>query len=145
MLGDEIKAMFPESAAMRTGTKGSFENDFDWNFLGTEAVENRAKVISFLSGRTGMTPEEMRKLLAADFFTDPRRMFLYERLPAGMRDRVARAKRRSRRQLIWNGELSAAVSKGDKALEQRIRGQMQRLGVPEAKGGVKMLSPRTSG
>ena len=141
ILGEEIRKLLPEEEALRTGTKGSFENDFDWNFLGTNAVENRAKVVSFLSGRTGMTPDQMPKLLAADFFTDPRRMLMYEQLPAGIRDRVARRQADLERQLIWNGELTEAISRGDQALQARIRGQMQRLGVPEARGGVKLMSP----
>ena len=141
VLGGEIRNLLPEEKVLRTGTKGSFENDFDWNFLGADAVENRATVISFLAGRTGMTPEEMRKLLAADFFTDPRRMLLYEQLPAGISNQVAKRQAEIERQLIWNGQLTEAVAKGDKTLESQIRGRMQRLGVPEVKGGVKLMSP----
>jgi hypothetical protein len=141
VLGNEIRQLLPEGDAVRTGTKGSFENDFDWNFMGSNAVENRAKVISYLCGRTGMSPEQLGRLLYADFFTDPRRLFLYERMPPAFRDRIAKRQAELERQLIWNGELSAAIGSGDKALEASVRARMRRLGVPEAKGGVKLLSP----
>lgn len=141
VLGGEIQKLLPEGDAIRTGTKGSFENDFDWNFIGSDAVDNRAKVISYLCGRTGMTPPEMQRLLYADFFTDPRRMFLYERMPPEFRDRIAKRQAGVERQLIWHSELTAARNSGDKALEASVRGRMQRLGVPEVPGGVKLMSP----
>ncbi len=141
VLGAEIRGLMTEEQAIRTGTVGSFENDFDWNFLGAEAAENRAKVVSYLAGRTGMSPDQMRKLLAADFFTDPRRMFLYETLPAQMRDRVAARQAAVESQLIWNGRLTEARAAGDKVAEQQVMAQMRQLGVPEAAGGVKLLSP----
>jgi hypothetical protein len=141
VLGVEIRGLMTEEQAVRTGTIGAFENDFDWNFLGANAVENRAKVVSYLSGRTGMSPEQMRKLLAADFFADPRRMTLYESLPAAMRDRVAARQASLESQLIWNTQLTEAKAAGDTAAEQQIRAQMKELGVPEATGGVKAMSP----
>jgi hypothetical protein len=141
MLADEIRGLVSESEAIRTGTIGSFDNDFDWNFLGSNATANRAKVVSFLSGRTGMSVEQMHSLLYADFFTDPRRMFLYEKLPQTLRTKVARRQAGVERQLIWNNELSQAVASGNKELEASVRARMERLGVPEVKGGVKLLSP----
>ena len=141
VLGGEIQKLLPEGDVLRTGTKGSFENDFDWNFMGSNAVQNRARVVSYLSGRTGMTPPEMQRLLYADFFTDPRRMFLYERMPATFRDRIAKRQAEVERQLIWNSELTAAVASGNKTVQASVRARMGRLGVPEVPGGVKLMSP----
>jgi hypothetical protein len=141
ILGGEIRQLVSEAEAVRTGTKGSFENDFDWNFLGVDAVENRAKVVSYLSARTGMTLDEMKKLLYADFFTDPSRMFLYEALPPAMRNRIAERQAQLEEQLVLNSGLTEARESGDQALANAIQTKMAGLGVPEVPGGVRLLSP----
>jgi hypothetical protein len=85
-LGREIKQLFP--AAERTGSVGEFANDFDWNILGPQAAKLRDEAVSYLIGRTGLSASDLERKLGASFFTDPRRLVLYEQLPQAAAERV---------------------------------------------------------
>jgi hypothetical protein len=118
-------------AVKRTGSQGKFTNDFDISLLGPEASKNRAAVRSFVAGRVGTTPDRLGELLLADFFTDPRRLHLYDQLDDALRAEMGARAEKVAESTIMNKALHDAEWAGNKDLAAQIRSQMKELGVEE--------------
>ena len=119
------------AAVKRTGTQGKFTNDFDVSLLGSSASKNRNALRSFVAGRVGTTPDRLGELLLADFFTDPRRLHLYDALDPALRQEIGTRAEKVAESTIMNKTLSDAEQAGNKALAEQIRNQMKELGIPE--------------
>lgn len=118
-------------AVKRTGSQGKFTNDFDVSLLGPHASQNRNAVRSFMAGRVGTTPDRLGQTLLADFFTDPRRLHLYDQLDEALRAEVGARAEKVAESTIMNKTLYDAEQAGNKELAAQIRKQMEQLGVPE--------------
>lgn len=134
----------------RTGTATRFSNDIDMSFLGANAAEVRNGAAAYLARRLGVanSPREFDMMMMAGLFTDPRRMHMYDTLPAAIRDAMAGRQAAKERGLIWNRRLWEALQEGDEGLAQTVRDQMRTVGVPEfryrplSSGDVTRLSRR---
>jgi hypothetical protein len=118
-------------AVKRTGSQGKFTNDFDVSLLGPDASKNRAAVRSFVAGRVGTSPDRLGELLLADFFTDPRRLHLYDELEPALRAEMASRAEKVAESTIMAKTLHDAEQAGNKALADRIRAQMKELNIEE--------------
>ena len=119
------------AAVKRTGSQGKFTNDFDISLLGPHASANRNAVRSFVAGRVGTTPDRLGQLLLADFFTDPRRLHLYDQLDPALRAEVGARAEKVAESTIMNKTLHDAEWAGNKELAAQIRAQMEQLGIPQ--------------
>ncbi len=119
-------------AVKRTGSQGAFTNDFDVSLLGPHASKNRSAVRSFMAGRAGTTPDRLGELLLADFFTDPRRLHLYDQLDPALRAEVSARAEKVAEATILNKTLHDAQQAGNDQLVRAIEQQMEQLGVPKA-------------
>jgi hypothetical protein len=118
-------------AVKRTGSQGKFTNDFDVSLLGPHASKNRAALRSFVAGRVGTSPDRLGELLLADFFTDPRRLHLYDQLDPALRAEVGARAEKVAESTIMAKTLHDAEQAGNKELAERIRAQMKELGIEE--------------
>ena len=118
----------------RTGSQGRFSNDLDFSLLGPNASVNRDRARSFLAGRTGLSPEELDRMLACTAFTDPRRLHLYDYLSPTLREQMANEAAAFERNLIWNRRLHDArhATPPNEALATQIRNQMRELNIAES-------------
>jgi hypothetical protein len=119
------------AAVRRTGSQGRFTNDFDVSLLGPHASRNRDKLRSFVAGRIGTSPGELGHLLLADFFTDPRRLHLYDQLDPALRAEVGARAEKVAEATIMSRTLHDAEQAGNTELAETIRAQMKELGVEE--------------
>jgi len=119
------------AAVKRTGSQGKVTNDFDVSLLGPHASKNRASVRSFMAGRVGTTPDRLGLLLYADFFTDPRRLHLYDRLDPALRAEVGARAEKVAEATIMARTLDDAEKAGNKELAAQIRAQMKELHIAE--------------
>ncbi|MBX3031368.1 MAG: hypothetical protein KF809_14565 [Chloroflexi bacterium] len=119
------------AAVQRTGSKGKFTNDFDISLMGKNASKNRSAVRSFMAGRVGTTPDRLGELLLADFFTDPRRLHLYDTLSPALREELGTRAEKVAQATIMARTLHDAEAAGNKELAARIRAQMKDLGIQE--------------
>ncbi len=119
------------AAVQRTGSKGKFTNDFDISLMGKDASKNRSAVRSFMAGRVGTTPDRLGELLLADFFTDPRRLHLYDKLSPVLREELGNRAESVAQATIMSRTLHDAEAAGNKELAAQIRAQMKELGVQE--------------
>lgn len=114
----------------RTGTPG-FTSDLDITLLGENAAANRNKARSYLAGRAGVSPDDLKYLLHCDMFTDPRLMHLYDVLPDAIRKQLSEERALFEQELVWNRRLYEAKEMGDPYLVMTIRKQMKEAGVVE--------------
>jgi hypothetical protein len=119
------------AAVKRTGSQGKFTNDFDISLLGPHASKNRASLRSFVAGRVGTTPDRLGELLLSDFFTDPRRLHLYDQLDPVLRAEVGARAEKVAEATIMARTLDDAEKAGNKELAAQIRAQMKTLGIEE--------------
>jgi hypothetical protein len=119
------------AAVQRTGSKGKFTNDFDISLMGKNASKNRSAVRSFMAGRVGTTPDRLGELLLADFFTDPRRLHLYDKLSPALREEIGTRAEKVAESTIMARTLHDAEEAGNKELAAQIRAQMKDQGVQE--------------
>lgn len=120
-----------QAAVKRTGTQGKFTNDFDISLLGPNASKNRNAVRSFMAGRVGTSPDRLGEMLLSDFFTDPRRLHLYDQLDPVLRAEVGTRAEKVAESTIMAKTLHDAEAAGNKELAEQIRTQMKELGVAE--------------
>lgn len=120
-----------KAAVKRTGSQGKFTNDFDVSLLGPNASKNRNAVRSFMAGRVGTSPDRLGEMLLADFFTDPRRLHLYDQLDPALRAEVGTRAEKVAESTIMAKTLHDAEEAGNKELAAQIRDQMKALGVEE--------------
>jgi hypothetical protein len=120
-----------KAAVKRTGSQGSFTNDFDVSLLGPNASKNRNAVRGFVAGRAGTTPDRLGEMLLSDFFTDPRRLHLYDQLDPVLRAEVGTRAEKVAESTIMAKTLHDAEAAGNKELATQIRTQMKELGVAE--------------
>ncbi|MCY7419857.1 MAG: hypothetical protein LH650_15460, partial [Chloroflexi bacterium] len=109
------------AAVKRTGGQGDFMNDFDISLLGPHASKNRASLRSFVAGRAGTTPDRLGELLLSDFFTDPRRLHLYDQLDPVLRAEVGQRAEKVAEATIMAKTLDDAEKAGNKELAEQIR------------------------
>ncbi len=117
------------AAVKRTGSKGQFTNDFDVSLLGPHAAENRNALRSFVAGRLRTTPDRLRFLVLADFFTDPRRLHLYDQLDAALRSTIASRAEKVAEGTIFARMLHDAEKAGNKDLVKALSSMMESLKV----------------
>jgi hypothetical protein len=120
-----------KAAVKRTGSQGKFTNDFDVSLLGPHASRNRDKLRSFVAGRVGTSPDQLGHLLLADFFTDPRRLHLYDQLEPALRAEVGTRSAKVAEATIMARTLHDAEQAGNTELAAAIRAQMKELGIQE--------------
>jgi len=120
-----------EAAVKRTGSMGNFTNDFDVSLLGANSSANRAALRSFVAARAGVAEDQLGTLLLADFFTDPRRLHLYDLLGPELRQEVARRSEKMAEANIFAKTLHDAEQAGNQELVAELRAQMKSLGVEE--------------
>jgi hypothetical protein len=119
------------AAVKRTGSLGKFTNDFDISLLGPKSSANRDAVRAFMAARAGVAEDQLGTLLLADFFTDPRRLHLYDLLKPELRAEIAKRAERTAEANIFAKTLSDAEKAGNKELAAQLREQMKALGVEE--------------
>ncbi len=120
-----------KAAVKRTGSQGAFTNDFDVSLLGSHASANRQAVRSFAAGRFGTAVDRLNELLLADFFTDPRRLHMYDQLDPLLRAEVGQRAEKVAEATIFAKTLHDAEEAGNKELAAQIREQMKTLEIPE--------------
>jgi hypothetical protein len=120
-----------KAAVKRTGSTGEFTNDFDVSLLGPHASENRNAVRSFVAGRLGTTPDRLKFLVLADFFTDPRRLHLYDQLDPILRARIASRAEKVAEGTIFARMLHDADKAGNVELAKALRKMMADVKVEE--------------
>ena len=113
----------------RTGTVKNFTNDIDMSFTGATATATKDAASKYLAARLGT--DNFERMMMAGLFTDPRRMHLYDVLPAALREKVAAVTASHQEGLIWNRRLYDATHAGNTQLAETIRSQMRELGVAE--------------
>ncbi len=113
----------------RTGTVKNFTNDIDMSFTGATATATKEQAAQYLAQRLGTS--DFDHVMMAGLFTDPRRMHIYDVLPAAIRERVAARTASHQEGLIWNRRLYDAVHAGDTGMAEAIRSQMRDLNVAE--------------
>ncbi len=113
----------------RTGTVKNFTNDIDMSFTGATSAATKEQAAQYLARRLGT--DDFQHVMMADLFTDPRRMHIYDVLPAAIRERVAARTAAHQEQLIWNRRLFDAVESGNAELAESIRGQMRSMNIAE--------------
>ena len=120
-----------EAAVKRTGSQGKFTNDFDVSLLGPGSSENRNAVRSFVAGRLGTSPDRLKLLVLADFFTDPRRLHLYDQLDPVLRQTIASRAEKVAEGTIFARMVADAEQAGNTTLAQQLRKMMTDLKVEE--------------
>jgi hypothetical protein len=120
-----------KAAVKRTGTQGKFTNDFDVSLLGSHSSANRDAVRSFMAGRLGTSPDGLEFSILADFFTDPTRLHLYDKLSPALRTEISSRAEKVAEATIFAKTLNDAEKAGNKALADDLRAQMKALGIKE--------------
>jgi len=120
-----------KAAVKRTGSQGKFTNDLDISLLGPHASENRGAVRSFVAGRLGTTPDQLKFLALADFFTDPRRLHLYDKLDPALRATISSRAEKVAEGTIFARMLHDAEAAGNSQLAKQLRTMMTELKVDE--------------
>lgn len=120
-----------KAAVKRTGSQGKFTNDLDVSLLGPHASKNRGSVRSFVAGRLGTTPDQLKFLVLADFFTDPRRLHLYDKLDPVLRATISGRAEKVAEGTIFARLLHDAEEAGNKELAKQLRKMMTDLKVNE--------------
>jgi hypothetical protein len=116
-----------------TGRRGLPSNDMDMSALGSGATEARERARTWLGGRLGMDPAKVEALIGGQLFTDPRRLHIYEGLPAATRTLIEQQTNRFAIEASQNMRLAEALAHGDEALAKEIREQMAAMGIKETK------------
>jgi hypothetical protein len=116
-----------------TGRRGLPSNDMDMSALGSGATEARERARTWLAGRLGMDPGKVEALIGGQLFTDPRRLHIYEGLPAATRTLIEQQTNRFAIEASQNMRLAEAVAHGDETLAKEIREQMAAMGIKETK------------
>ncbi len=132
----ELQKGVPEelqSEMKAPGSCGKMTSDMDASFTGTKAAETRREAAAYLAKKLGISDsnESLEFFFDAALQTDPRRMHLYDWLPAEMRETVAKRQAATEEALIWNRRLYEAVKGGEEDLGKALRQQMQDLGIVE--------------
>lgn len=136
---DYMQANF-KGSIKDTGTKKN-TSDLDTSQLGVggtglQAAAHREAAVSYISGRMGVKPQELAKLLDTDLFTDPRINHLYDQVFKDMPDvknQIAEQAAAFEQELIQNFRLFEARQSGNHALASQIQEQMQTLSIREMK------------
>ena len=134
-------------AVVRTGSVGEATNDFDWSTLGPHSAENRDALYHFLEARFGLSRPDVKKALDGEFFTDPRRLHLYDELEPGLREEMARIQLEFSEKLVYNRMLHEARERGATVeFQQKLISEMETRGIDNSgyielsKGDVAALN-----
>ena len=141
----DLVAEFGPERVLVTGSGGKLSNDLDVSVLGPNAARDRERVRLWLAARAGGGPDELKKLLHCDVFTDPLRMHPADMAAAGLsdtvREQINRAQAARQEQLLQNHRLYEARAAKNADAEAAIRQEMKATAVDE----IPDFRPLTSG
>jgi hypothetical protein len=108
----DLVAEFGPDRVLVTGSGGKLSNDLDVSVLGPNAARDRERVRMWLAARAGGSPDELRRLIYCDVFTDPLRMHPADLAAAGLsdsvREQINRVQAARQEQLLHNHRLYEA-------------------------------------
>jgi hypothetical protein len=133
---DLLREFGPERVRA-TGSVGKLSNDLDVSTLGPNAARDRERVRAWIAARAGGSPDDLRRMLFCDVFTDPLRMHPADLAAAGLgpevREQISRAQVVRQEQLLMNHRLYEAKAAGNTQAADAIRQEMASLRIGEVR------------